>query len=197
MQSLSWRAGGRAAVLALALLLTLLAGSPALFSGPALADKGESAGKAESTTESTAPDFSMKGVDGKVYSLKSLLEKGPVLLDFWTTWCKPCMQELPELQRIYDAHKKQGFTLLGVPSDDSRSSAKVKPMIRSKRMTFPNIPDPNREVGNLYNVRNYPTTVLIAQDGRIVHYAQGYLPGDEKELEEKIKALLAESGGED
>lgn len=181
----SIRFGRTLAVLVLALLT--LAGGLALLNTPARAEEPAAEQK---TLLSTAPDFTATGVDGKVYHLKELLQKGPVLLDFWSTWCKPCMLELPKLQAVWERHKGAGFTLLGIPSDDQKTAAKVKPMIQSKGFAFPNVPDPTRKIGNLYNVRNYPTTVLIAPDGKIVKVTQGYNVGDEKEWEAKIVALL-------
>lgn len=190
MQRFSYRMRALGAASSVILCLALLAALPAAHTGMASAGTPVKEEGQGSAAGSTAPDFSMSGVDGKVYSLKALLENGPVLLNFWTTWCKPCKLEIPHLQRIFDTHKEQGFTLLGVPSDDTRTAAQVRPMIRSMRMRFPNLPDQNRVLGNLYNVRNYPTTVLVSSDGRIAHYAQGYRPGDEKRLEEMIVAML-------
>jgi peroxiredoxin len=183
MGSIRFCRAGAALVLA---LLTLAAGfgplaTPARAGNPADGQK---------TILSTAPDFTATGVDGKVYHLRELLQKGPVLLDFWSTWCKPCMLELPKLQAVWERHRGAGFTLLGVPSDDQKTAAKVKPMIQSKGFAFPNVPDPTRKIGNLYNVRNYPTTVLIAPDGKIVKVVQGFTPGDEKEWEARITAIL-------
>lgn len=157
---------------------------------PALGEEAAPASPKSATSLSTAPDFGAVGVDGKTYQLSALLKQGPVLLDFWTTWCKPCMLEMPKLQEIWLKHKDKGFTLVGIPSDDQKSAAKVKPTIQSKGFKFVNLPDPTRKIGNLYNVRNYPTTVLIAPDGSIVKYTLGFNPGDEKELEAKILALL-------
>jgi peroxiredoxin len=167
-------------------LLTLAVGF-GLLALPARA--GEPA-EGQKTLLSTAPDFTATGVDGKVYHLRELLQKGPVLLDFWSTWCKPCMLELPKLQAVWERHRGTGFTLLGVPSDDQKTAAKVKPTIQSKGFAFPNVPDPTRKIGNLYNVRNYPTTVLIAPDGKIAKVTQGYNVGDEKEWEARIIAIL-------
>lgn len=101
------------------------------------------------------------------------------------------MQELPHLQKLWEAHKGQGFTVLGVASDDQRTAAGIKPLVQSKGLKFPVVTDGDRKIGNLYNVRNYPTTVLIAMDGSVVSFAQGYRPGDEKEMEKKVAALLA------
>ncbi len=164
-----------------------------LLAVPARAGEHTGAPAEQKTLLSTAPDFTVTGVDGKTYQLSQLLKKGPVLLDFWTTWCKPCMLELPKLQAVWERHRDQGFTLLGVPSDDQKTAAKVKPMIQSKGFAFPNVPDPTRKIGNLYNVRNFPTTVLIAPDGKIVKITQGYNAGDEKDWETRIVALLGDT----
>ncbi len=146
---------------------------------------------------SSAADFTATGVDGKTYKLSDLLEKGPVLLDFWTTWCKPCMLEIPHLQKIYEKHGAAGFTLLGIACDDQKSASKIKPTIQSRGFKFPIVTDTDKRIAGLYNnVRNYPTTILIAPDGKIVKIAQGYNPGDEKELEAKILALLPEGGSQ-
>lgn len=179
------------AVLSVSLFAILVGFTPALPQTPARDDTTPG----QKTLLSIAPDFTGMGVDGKNYRLTELLKKGPVLIDFWTTWCKPCMLELPKLQSVWERHKAQGFTLLGVPSDDQKTTAKVKPKIRQMGLVFPNIPDPTRRIGNAYNVRNFPTTVLIAPDGRIVKVAQGFSPGDEKEWEDRIVALLRTSAG--
>lgn len=186
MGSIRFGCAGAAALLA---LLIVTSGLSTLVA-PA---RAEEPAEGQKTLLSTAPDFTATGVDGKVYHLKDLLQKGPVLLDFWSTWCKPCMLEIPKLQAIWEKQKGAGFTLLGVPSDDQKTAAKVKPMIQSKGFVFPNVPDPTRKIGNLYNVRNYPTTILIAPDGKIVKVVQGYNAGDEKEWEARIAALLGQT----
>ena len=178
------------------LLLTLATLS---LAGAAAARAGEGSGQEaqqQSSTLSSAPDFTAKGVDGKTYTLSELLKKGPVLLDFWTTYCKPCMMELPRLQKLWEEHAEEGFTLLGVVSDDQRTAAKIKPTIRSKNFKFLNVLDPDHKIGSAYNVRNYPTSVLIAPDGKIAVYNLGYKLGDEEETGKRIVALLQEQPAE-
>ncbi|MEZ4648165.1 MAG: TlpA disulfide reductase family protein [Candidatus Eisenbacteria bacterium] len=149
---------------------------------PALAEGDESA--------SMAPDFTAEGLDGKTYTLSELLKEGPVYLDFWTTWCKPCQQALPKLDELHTKYEKAGFTLLTVASDDQKTIAKVKPHVKSRGWKFPVILDSKRELGNKYSVRAYPTSYLISQDGKVVSMHQGYRPGDEKVLEEELISLL-------
>ncbi len=150
----------------------------------------ESPAPAAASGLSSAPEFTVEGLDGKKYVLRDLLAKGPVLLDFWTTWCKPCLNELPELDKLYQKYQERGFTLLTIASDDAKTLSKVKPMVKSRGFTFPVGTDPERKIGNAYSVRNYPTSYLIGRDGKILSVAQGYRPGDEKKLEEEIVAAL-------
>jgi peroxiredoxin len=169
---------------------TLLGGI--LLAPAASPARGEEA-KSPKEAISSAPDFTATGVDGKTYKLQDALKKGPVLLDFWATYCKPCMQELPQMQKLWEKYRDKGFGFLTISGDDSRSISKLKPLIQSKGFKFPTLLDTDKKINNLYNVRNYPTSVLIAHDGRIVAQTQGYTPGDEKEMEKRILALLGEA----
>jgi peroxiredoxin len=162
------------------------------FASARAGETGEAGAAADDAKSglSSAPDFTGTGVDGKTYNLAAALKKGPVLLDFWATYCKPCMMELPQVQKIWERHRGQGFTLLTVAGDDQRTIAKLKPLVQSKGFKFPTLVDTDKKINNLYNVRNYPTSVLIAPDGKIVLSTLGYTPGTEKDLEAKIVALL-------
>jgi len=159
-----------------------------------LATPATPAPPAEKTLLSSAPDFTMEGVDGKSYHLQDLLKKGPVLMDFWATWCVPCLHELPKIEKIYGKYKDRGFTLLGVPCDDARTAAKIKPLIQSKGFKFPNVPDGEHKIVNMFNVRNFPTSILIAPDGHIVSVTQGYREGDEVTIEKAVAGLLPPAG---
>jgi peroxiredoxin len=143
--------------------------------------------------ERKAPDFKLRSTEGETIQLQEVLKRGPVYLSFWTTWCKPCQKELPELDKIYQRYRDQGFTLLAISEDDQRTVSRVRPIIRSRKYTFPVLLDTDRRVGNLYGVRNYPTGILIAPDGTIRKVTIGYRKGDEKALEEAIRELLAAS----
>jgi thiol-disulfide isomerase/thioredoxin len=173
-------------------LIALLASSSTWFMATEAAAEGEEGA-------STAPDFTAETLDGTKIVLSEALKKGPVYIDFWTTWCKPCQIALPKLDELSQKYAEAGFTLITVASDDQKTVSNVKPHVKSRGWKFPVIVDSKREIGNKYNVRNYPTSFLIAPDGKIVKATMGYRPGDEKVLEEEILALLpkgSESEGE-
>jgi thiol-disulfide isomerase/thioredoxin len=143
-----------------------------------------------------AADFTVKDLQGRPIHLAELLKKGPVYLNFWTSWCGPCKREMPELDRIHKTYRDRGFAVVAIAQDNSRSVAMVKPYITSNKFEFFAATDAAMSVGNLYNVRVYPTSFMIKQDGTIAYFAQGYLPGDEKKIEKLVRELLGVGTGE-
>lgn len=141
-------------------------------------------------------DFSAKDLQGKTVRLADLLKQGPVLLDFWTTYCKPCKLELPELDRLHRAYREKGFSVVAISQDDPKTMRAVKPYVEQRKFEMLVLLDPNKEVGNKLNVRLHPTSFLVGQDGSVVHFAQGYSPGDEKALEGKVREMLGLGAGE-
>lgn len=172
----------RVAAMGFLLCLSILALSPA------------TAG-AQKVQLNKAPDFTAKDLAGKTVRLSELLKSGPVLVDFWTTWCKPCKNELPELDKLHRTYRERGFQVVAIAEDDPKTVLGVKPLVTQKKWELIVLTDTKKEVGNLFNVRNYPTSFLIAQDGTIMNFAQGYMPGDEKQLEAKVVGLLGGEAG--
>lgn len=139
----------------------------------------------------SVPDISLSMLDGKRVQLSEFLEKGPVLIDFWATWCVPCKKELPFLNQFHEKYQDQGFTVLTINQDTPRSLGKVKSYIRSNRYSFLVALDPNKQLARLLSAPVLPTTILIKPDRSIVFHHQGYIPGDEKQLEEEIMSVLS------
>ncbi|HEY7751064.1 MAG TPA: TlpA disulfide reductase family protein, partial [Ignavibacteriaceae bacterium] len=78
------------------------------------------------------PNFKLEDLDGNTVELNSEIGSGPVLLSFWATWCKPCLEELTEFKKIYNDYKSNGFKMFAISTDDERTVAKVKPFVKSK-----------------------------------------------------------------
>ena len=135
-------------------------------------------------------NFSLDDINGELFILEEHLGEGPVLINFWATWCAPCLKELPHLQRLYDEYRHDGFLLITISEDLPKTQNKVKPYIVSRKFTFPVLLDPNGEVLKFFQGNSLPYQVLIDKNGKIVETRQGYSPGDEKILEEKIRKLL-------
>ena len=155
---------------------------------------------AEENEAPKAPDFTAKDLEGKSVTLSELLKSGPVLLDFWTTYCKPCKLELPELDRLHRTYREKGLQVVAIAQDCTKTVKLVKPYVQQRKYEMIVLLDTNKKIGNQYSVRAHPTSFLIDTNGLIVHFAQGYNRGDEKNLEELVRGLLgleAEASGSD
>src|ERR687892_292551 len=126
----------------------------------------------------TAPHFSLPNLKGENVSLSGFRGK-LLLLNFWASWCIPCREEMPAMERLYQRHKDLGFVILGVNVKDNKKSALS--FVRELNITFPIGFDPNGEVGLLYGAWGLPTTYLIDTKGIALARAWGpadwYSPG--------------------
>lgn len=145
--------------------------------------------------QETAPEFRLEDVRGDVHVLADALAEGPVILDFWATWCKPCRKALPALQALADRHEGR-VTVWTVSIDDPRSRTKIGATLRSLGVTLPALLDEDKEVAELYRVTAVPTTFLIAPDGEVVASHRGYRDGDTERLEAELTDLLREVASE-
>lgn len=144
----------------------------------------------EDITGRKAPNFKLVNLDGKYVELDKETGGGPVLLSFWATWCKPCLEEMVEYNKIYEQYEDKGFTLLAISTDTEKSVAKVKPYIKSKGYNFPVLLDTNSEVARKYYAQQMPYTVLLDKSGNIVYSHLGYMKGDEQKVEKLITELF-------
>jgi len=148
---------------------------------------------------SEAPRFEVRSIDDAKLNLDTLLVRGPVLLDFWATWCRPCLRAIPELEKLHETFGARGLSVIGISADGPRNYPKVRPFARRLGVTYPIALDEDGSLQQRYQARALPTTILIAPDGRIVDVHQGYRPGEIEALGEKIEGLLedAAEGGTD
>lgn len=140
-----------------------------------------------------AQNFILEDLDGDFVELDEITGEGPVLLSFWATWCKPCVQEMIELNRIYEEYKSEGFNLVAISIDSEKNVARVKPFIKSKNYDFTVLLDTNSEVARIYYAQIVPYTVLLDENGSIVYSHMGYKKGDEIVIEKLIKSLIEKS----
>ena len=144
----------------------------------------------EDLTGRKAPNFKLINLDGKYVELNKETGTGPILLSFWATWCKPCLEEMAEYNKIYDQYKDKGFKILAISTDAEKSIAKVKPYIKSKGYKFPVLLDTNNEVARKYYAHQMPYTVMIDKNGNIVYSHLGFMKGDEQNVEKSISEML-------
>jgi len=115
-------------------------------------------------TGKQAPDFQLPNLEGQAVSLADFRGK-PVLLNFWATWCGPCVFEMPIMQAIFEESADTGLVVLAVNIGESPSAAEN--FMQSGNLSFPVLLDTNQDVALKYNIRGIPTTFFIDKDGII------------------------------
>jgi len=125
-----------------------------------------------------------------VVELNNEVGEGPILLSFWATWCKPCIEELSEYKKIYKDYKDKGFKMFAISTDDERTVAKVKPFVKSKGFDFPVLLDTNSDISRLYYAQSVPYSVILDKKGMIIYSHLGYMKGDEVKVKEIISSEI-------
>lgn len=137
-----------------------------------------------------APNFKLEDSEGDLFELNKETGSYPILLSFWATWCKPCVEEMAEYNELYSELKLKGFKMFAISTDNEKTVSKVKPFVKSKGYSFPVLLDTNSEVSRKYYAKAVPFTVLIDKKGNIVYTHLGYMRGDENLVKKKIEELL-------
>jgi thiol-disulfide isomerase/thioredoxin len=132
----------------------------------------------------TFENVQLVDMDGKIVSLSDYVGKGKyVLVDFWATWCGPCMQEVPNLIKAYGAYRSKGFEIVGISLDQDKDA--WKRVVKEKGMLWVQLHDTSQQAATLYNVVSIPYTLLFDKDGEVV--AMNLRGG---QLEQKLSELL-------
>ncbi|NOU47482.1 MAG: TlpA family protein disulfide reductase [Bacteroidales bacterium] len=145
----------------------------------------------EQKSISKIPAVALKTLDGKNFNTNQISNDGkPIILSFWALWCKPCQKELDAFNEHYaDWQKETGVKIYAVSIDDSRSTAKVLPLVDGKSWEFEVLLDPNSDFKRAMNVNMIPHTFLLDGKGNIVSQHTSYFEGSELDLYEEIKKL--------
>lgn len=101
----------------------------------------------------------------------------PVMLNFWATWCPPCRQEMPEIERAYEAYRDQGLVVLAI--NVAESPQKVDEFVQAFGMTMPVVIDAGNVLLERYDSESLPTSVFIDKNGRITAIWRGFIPRDD------------------
>jgi len=137
-----------------------------------------------------AKDFTLTDINNKRVSLKNYRGK-IVMLNFWATWCLPCRQEMPSMEKLYRQFKDKGFVVISVASgEDSKS---VNAFIKKYNITFPALLDSNLEVTDHYKVWALPTTYFINPKGEIIGRVQGSRDWGTEEATQYIASIVRSS----
>lgn len=132
--------------------------------------------------------FNVKDLDGNPLSIEKFKGK-VVLLDFWATWCRPCIAEMPNVKRLYDQYQKEGFEIIGISLDQQKAA--LESYIKRNEIKWPQFFDGlawNNEIAQRYKVRSIPATYLLDRNGKI-RYKSVRGP----ELARAVEKLIKES----
>jgi peroxiredoxin len=141
---------------------------------------------AEAKVGQPAPNFQLKNLDGESVSLKDLKGK-PVLLNFWSTRCNPCVREMPFLQEIYDEWSSKGLILLAINIGDGPSA--IKGFLQDHNLALPVLLDIEGTLAQRYNIIGIPTTFFIDTDGVIQEKIIGAFP-NKAEIEKRLPKIV-------
>ena len=140
-----------------------------------------------------APDFTLHDPQGKPVQLSRVVGARAVLLNFWATWCPPCREEMPTMERACRDYQAQGLEILAVSIDAGTETAvalKVRAFFAELKLTFPAVLDSQGDVVHAYRLRGLPTSFLIDRQGVIRSVEIGYRDWASPESRKKLEALL-------
>lgn len=138
------------------------------------------------------PDFSVPSLDGKKISLKDFRGK-VVFLNFWATWCVPCREEMPAMEKLYQEFKDKNFVVLAINVKDRKTEA-LK-FVKELKLTYPIAFDPEGEVGLLYGAWGLPTTYLIGPKGEGLARAWGPAEWYSPQARKLIQQIIEQTNG--
>ena len=140
------------------------------------------------STGTKAPNFELKTLDGKPFSLRTELARGPVVLVFFKVSCPTCQYALPFFERLHKAYGHKGVTLVGVSQNDAKDTAAFN---KEFGVTFPTLLDDTRSypASNAYGLTNVPTIFWIDQDGEIEVSSVGWVKADFEEINRRMAEL--------
>ena len=134
-----------------------------------------------------AEDFTLATSGGGKVRLQEHRGK-VVMVNFWATWCPPCLEEMPAMERLYRKHKDAGFTLVAISVD--ADPKKVKPFVSEHKLTMPIGVDPKMDLANIYGVRALPSSFMIGRDGNLAALAIGPRPWDNDAAHSLVEGML-------
>ncbi len=141
-----------------------------------------------------APDFTLSDMNSKRVTLSDNFGEGPIYISFWATWCRPCLEELKILERLYQKYGDQGLRIFAINTEGARAKSKIKSFVKSNRLSFDILIDRDGEIyRRKYKGFAMPYSIMTNSQGKVIYSAVGFKPGDEKHIEELILQHLPEA----
>jgi len=155
-------------------------------------DPFEKAGVVELKEGQQAPGFTLLTLDGGRASLTDHRDK-LVVLNFWATWCQPCTVEMPSLEALWQRYRDRGLIVVGVSVDRGAPKALLEPYVRTLKLTFPILLDPDAKTSDRWRVTALPATFLVRPGGEVAGMAMGAREWNSDEMRALVERLLPHS----
>jgi peroxiredoxin len=139
-----------------------------------------------------APDFTLSGLSQGSVSLHDY-PRQVVVLNFWATWCPPCVEETPGLEKFAEAMRQQGVTVLGVSVDQDGTA--LQSFAAEQHLSFPILRDPDRSIAHRYGTFQFPETYIIDQDGRVAEKLIGPMDWQDPRIVAFVRELSGRTEG--
>ena len=136
------------------------------------------------------PSIYLENTDNQNVLISDIRGEKLTIVDFWATWCKPCLIAIPELVNIQKEFESEGVQLIGINIDSPRNKSKIKPFANARGLNYPVLLDENQEMMAEMNVVLVPTLIIFDKDGNQVFTHEGFVPGDQDIIREKIIEFL-------
>jgi peroxiredoxin len=140
-----------------------------------------------------APDFTLPTLTRGSLSLHDF-GRQVVVLNFWATWCPPCVEETPSLERFAEQMRLQGVTVMGVSVDEDAGA--LQTFATEQQLSFPILRDPSRSIAHLYGTFLFPETYIIDQKGRVAEKLIGAVDWQDPRIISFVQELVRKKGGQ-
>ena len=159
-------------------------------SGLGMALDGLSVGGSKFQLGDQIADFSSTTLEGELITLSDFEDQQVVVLDFWATWCTPCVNGMPGLQELHEEFGDRGVQILAV--NVGEDAEKIQEFMQSEGYSFPVVMDPNNNIGDLFGVKGIPQLFVVDKEGNLRHSKVGgpMSAGHGKSQAKKLGLLL-------
>jgi len=137
-----------------------------------------------------APGFKLKDIFQKTVNSDDIYGNGVVVIEFWSTTCEACKEELPHLNDLFLEYRDEGLITIAISTDDARLEKNVKPFIQGRDYKFKVLLDPDKKAYQAFHVVSIPMTFIIDENGKIVYTHLGFNAGDEEIIKDEILKAL-------
>lgn len=135
-------------------------------------------------------NFKLKDTENQTQEYTELKGSKITLIDFWASYCKPCIKSMPYLNSLHNEYKDKGLTVIGINTDGPRNIAKVGPLCKTLGVEYPVLLDSNGELMEQLEISSLPTLLIVDAEGNILDFHEGFVNSDKEELTKKIEKYL-------